>query len=197
MGSFSQTTATGAVEKREFLSRFLCTHSTEYIANKFLYIYGEKNSGKQYYVEEVAAQVFGDDWKSKVYLRIDDGQKYPYKLHAHKVESSVKIICISNSIEHYTKWKALYVNSLLAQFVNDSSEEGLETSENGEAIYKITLVKWNAYNMESLLKFRNRVRDATTECPEVRDKIHEALHDLIREINFLNIDKSQYLITKN
>jgi hypothetical protein len=200
MDPFYQTIVTGAEEKREFLKTFFNTNTIRYdtnnipyISNKFLYIYGEKNSGKQYYIEEVAKKVFGDDWKSKVYLRIDDGQKYPYKMHAHKVESSVKVILISNSTDNYTKLKALYTNTLLAKFVNDDSEDGFEINKNNEAIYKITLVKWHEYNMESLLKFKNKVKDVTTNCPEIKDALIEATKELVREMNFLNIDKSQYL----
>lgn len=200
MENFNQTTCTGAVLKRQFLKEFFNTNTILYdtnnmpfVSNKFLYLYGEKNSGKQYYVEEVAKQVFGDDWKSKVYLRIDDGQKYPYKLHAHKVESSVKVILISNSTDNFIKWKALYSNSLLVHFVNDSSEEGFELTENNEAIYKITLVKWHEYNMTSLREFREKIKNVTTNYPEIKDEIYNAAQDLIREMNFLNINKSQYL----
>lgn len=200
MGHFNQTTCTGAETKREFLKGFFNTNiinydtnNIPYVSNKFLYLYGEKNSGKQYYIEEVAKQVFGDDWKSKVYLRIDDGQKYPYKLHAHKVESSVKVILISNSTDNFIKWKALYSNSLLVHFVNDNSEEGFEITENNEAIYKITLVKWHEYNMASLLEFRKKIKDITLNYPEIKDEIYNVAQELIREMNFLNINKSQYL----
>jgi hypothetical protein len=200
MEHFNQTTCTGAEIKREFLKEFFNTNvinydtnNIPYISNKFLYLYGEKNSGKQYYIEEVAKQVFGDDWKSKVYLRIDDGQKYPYKLHAHKVESSVKVILISNSTDNFIKWKALYSNSLLVHFVNDNSEEGFEITENNEAIYKITLVKWHEYNMASLLEFRKKIKDITLNYPEIKDEIYNVAQELIREMNFLNINKSQYL----
>lgn len=200
MEHFEQTKYTGAEQKRIFLKNFFTnntikydTNNIPYISNKFLYLYGEKNSGKQYYIEEVAKQVFGDDWKSKVYLRIDDGQKYPYKLHAHKVESSVKVVLISNKIDNFIKWKALYHNTLLIHFVNDNSEDGFETNEKNEAIYKITLTKWHEYNMASLIEFRKKIKDVTAKCPEIKDEVYEAAQDLIREMNFLNIGKTQYL----
>jgi hypothetical protein len=200
MEPFNQTTFTGAESKREFLKEFFNTNiikydtnNIPYISNKFLYLYGDKNTGKQYYIEEVAKQVFGDNWKSKIYLRIDEGQKYPYKLHAHKIESSIKVILISNTMDNFIKWKALYSNTLLTQFINDHNEEGFETTENNEAIYKITLAKWHEYNMKSLLEFRDKIREITTKCPEIKEEIYETTHELIREMNFLNIDKSQYL----
>lgn len=200
MEPFDQTTFTGAESKREFLKEFFNTNiikydtnNTPYISNKFLYLYGSKNAGKQYYIEEVAKQSFGDDWKSKIYLRIDDGQKYPYKLHAHKIESSIKVILISDSIDNFKKWKELYPKTVITKFVNDDSEEGFETTENNEAIYKITLAKWHEYNMKSLLEFRNKIKEITSKCPEIKDEIYEVTHELIREMNFLNIGKSQYL----
>ena len=183
-----QRTLTGPEAKREFLNHFFKNSE-----NKFLYLYGDKNTGKQYYIEDVAKEIFDDGWKSYIYIRIDEGQKFPYKLHAHKVESSVKVILISNSTDNFIKWKALYSNSLLVHFVNDNSEEGFEITENNEAIYKITLVKWHEYNMASLLEFRKKIKDVTLNYPEIKDEIYNVAQELIREMNFLNINKSQYL----
>ncbi len=110
----SNRNASTREEKEEILREFLTSDSI-YIdegvpvnQNKFLYLYGEENTGKLTILKQVAKDVFGDNWESKIYLRIDEGQRYPYKLHAHKVESSRKVIFVTNSRISWGKWKELY-----------------------------------------------------------------------------------------
>jgi hypothetical protein len=101
-------------QKKSLLKDFFENESVDYMndipraTHKFLYLYGHTNTGKLTLVKEVAQETFGNDWESKVYLRIDDGQRFPYKLHAHKVESSRKVILITNKRVHWLKWKELY-----------------------------------------------------------------------------------------
>jgi len=183
-----QLILTGSESKREFLNDFL-----KRVDNKFLYLYGDKNTGKQFYLEDIAKEVFADKWKSVIYIRMDEGQKFPYKLHAHKVESSGKVILISNSIDNYNKWKEFYPTTIIVKFINDNLEDGLESTENNEAIYKITLTKWKELNQQTLLDYRNSIYEITDECPEIKNKIIEVTKKLVTDINFLNIGKSQYL----
>lgn len=85
-------------------------------SNKFLFLYGNENTGVLPILKLAVQQVFGDAWESSVYLREDKGQKFPYKLHAHKVESSRKVIFVSKNTEHWEKWKSLYPHSKTYQF---------------------------------------------------------------------------------
>lgn len=188
MESSDQLILTGPQSKRDFLNNFF---KGGY--NKFLYLYGDKNTGKQFYLEDVAKEVFDDKWKSIIYIRMDEGQKFPYKLHAHKVESSEKVILISNSIDNYNKWKEFYPKTQIVKFVNDDIEDGLESTENNEAIYKITLTKWRELNQKTLLDYRNRINEITDKCPEIKKEIYEATQKLIVDINLFNINKSQHL----
>jgi hypothetical protein len=66
--------------------------------------------------------VFGDNWKRHVYIRIDDGQQYPYKLHGDKVAISDKVIFISRGYEHARKWLELYRNSQIVRFIERHEE---------------------------------------------------------------------------
>ncbi len=100
--------------KKELLKNFLEQDNIQYEEgvyrnySKFLYLYGGPQTGKLSFLKEVAEEVFGHHWETKIYLRIDDGQRYPYKLHAHKVESSRKVILVTDKRAHWRKWKELY-----------------------------------------------------------------------------------------
>jgi hypothetical protein len=92
------------------------------IQYNFLFLYGERDTGTIPIVESVAQEVFGDNWKRHVYVRIDDGQQYPYKLHGNKVATSDKVIFISTEDRHLGKWMYMYRASRLARFVEPHGE---------------------------------------------------------------------------
>jgi DNA polymerase III delta prime subunit len=100
--------------KKELLKHFLEQENIQYQDgvyrnySKFLYLYGGPQTGKLSFLKEVAEEVFGHHWETKIYLRVDDGQRYPYKLHAHKVESSKKVILVTEKRVHWRKWQELY-----------------------------------------------------------------------------------------
>ena len=108
--------------KETFLRNFMNDRApahmprVEAIRHNFLFLYGERDSGTISIVESVAQEVFGDDWKRHVYLRIDDGQQYPYKLHGSKVATSDKVIFISTEDRHLRKWLDLYRASRRVRF---------------------------------------------------------------------------------
>jgi len=103
--------------KEESLRRFFSTAlNDEYSNAKFLFLYGNESTGKLYHLKKIAKETYGDSWESKVYVRMDEGKKFPYKLHAHKVESSKKVVFISNSLQHFRKWKELYPSTLFYEF---------------------------------------------------------------------------------
>lgn len=109
-------------EKRGFLRDFMTTRAppdmprVETIRHNFLFLYGERDSGTISIVESVAQEVFGENWKRHVYLRIDDGQQYPYKLHGNKVATSDKVIFISTEDRHLRKWLDMYRASRVCRF---------------------------------------------------------------------------------
>lgn len=84
--------------------------------NKFLYLYGPANSGKLTILQKIAQEVYGANWESKIYLREDTGQRYPYKLHAHKVESSRRVIFVTTSRMTWAKWRELYPSLRTIEF---------------------------------------------------------------------------------
>ena len=108
--------------KETFLRNFMNDRAPEHmprveaIRHNFLFLYGERDSGTISIVESVAQEVFGDDWKRHVYLRIDDGQQYPYKLHGSKVATSDKVIFISTEDRHLRKWLDMYRASRRVRF---------------------------------------------------------------------------------
>jgi hypothetical protein len=83
---------------------------------KYLFLIGEENTGKMHLVEKAAKEIYGENWTSKVYIRRDEGQKFPYKLHAHKVESSAKVIFITTTTAHWNKWVELYPTTKCMEF---------------------------------------------------------------------------------
>ena len=105
---------TNRQSKEAFLKHFmddnsvLTTDEGYFQRSRFLYLYGGAGTGKESCTEKVAHQVFGDSWKDKVYIRIAKNQKFPYKLHSEKVESSKKIIFICRNTEHLAKWRSMY-----------------------------------------------------------------------------------------
>ena len=109
-------------DKETFLRNFMSDRApqemprVEAIRHNFLFLYGERDSGTISIVESVAQEVFGDDWKRHVYLRIDDGQQYPYKLHGSKVATSDKVIFISTEDRHLRKWLDMYRASRRVRF---------------------------------------------------------------------------------
>lgn len=109
--------------KRAFLHEFMTARAplemprVEAIRYNFLFLYGERDTGTISIVESVAQEVFGENWKRHVYLRIDDGQQYPYKLHGNKVATSDKVIFISTEDRHLRKWLEMYRASRCVRFV--------------------------------------------------------------------------------
>jgi hypothetical protein len=115
-------------QKRGFLYDFMTARAppdmprVEAIQYSFLFLCGERDTGTISIVESVAQEVFGDNWKRHVYLRIDDGQQYPYKLHGNKVATSDKVIFISTEDRHLRKWLDMYRASRLVRFVERHGE---------------------------------------------------------------------------
>ena len=115
-------------EKRAFLTYFMNDRApadmprADAIQFNFLFLYGDRDTGTLPIVESVAREVFGDNWKRHVYIRIDDGQQYPYKLHGDKVAISDKVIFISRGSEHARKWLELYRNSRIVRFMERHEE---------------------------------------------------------------------------
>ncbi len=115
-------------EKRAFLNEFMRSRApqdmprVDAINYNFLFLYGERDTGTIPLVESVAQEVFGDNWKRHVYVRIDDGQQYPYKLHGDKVAASDKVIFISRGNQHLRKWLELYQASRVVRFVDRHEE---------------------------------------------------------------------------
>ena len=115
-------------EKRGFLRDFMTTRAppemprVEAIRFNFLFLYGERDTGTISIVESVAQEVFGENWKHNVYLRIDDGQQYPYKLHGSKVAISDKVIFISTDDRHLRKWLEMYHASRCVRFMERHGE---------------------------------------------------------------------------
>jgi hypothetical protein len=109
--------------KRAFLHEFMTARAplemprVEAIRYNFLFLYGERDTGTISIVESVAQEVFGENWKRHVYLRIDDGQQYPYKLHGNKVATSDKVIFISTEDRHLRKWLDMYHASRCVRFM--------------------------------------------------------------------------------
>lgn len=115
-------------EKRSYLRNFMIDRAppdvsrADSIRHNFLFLYGERDTGTTAIVESLAREVFGDNWKRHVYLRIDDGQQYPYKLHGDKVATSDKVIFISTGDRHLRKWLELYRDSQIVRFVDRHEE---------------------------------------------------------------------------
>jgi len=125
--------AENADDKEQVLTSFFENNEVEHMENgmprfrnKFLFLYGEDDTGKLTFLSKVAKTVLGDEWESKVYIRKDEGQKFPYKLHAHKVESSVKIIFITNTKTHWHKWRELYPMTKAMEFRGAEFENNLD-----------------------------------------------------------------------
>ncbi len=119
--------------KEQLLQDFLTTvPSPDGIVNsrKFLFLFGDESAGVLPILKQVAQTVFGDEWESRIYLRDDKGQKFPYKLHAHKVESSRKVIFVSQSTTHLDKWKSMYPHSLVYEFRGIYISPQMQTREN-------------------------------------------------------------------
>jgi hypothetical protein len=109
--------------KRAFLTEFMTDRAPadmsreDAIRFNFLFLHGDRDTGTLPIVESVAREVFGENWKRHVYIRIDNGQQYPYKLHGDKVAISDKVIFISRGREHANKWLEMYRASQIVRFV--------------------------------------------------------------------------------
>jgi len=133
-------------EKREYLINFMLNSSINYteqgyFCSKFLYLYGVTGTGKLELTKSIAREVFGNDWESKIYLRIDEGQKFPYKLHGTKVSNSKKVIFITNTSNYLEKWIELYSSTKCVEF------RGCELMY--RAPRTIMQIKWEDYTNKS------------------------------------------------
>ena len=158
--------------------------------NKFLFLYGDDNTGKLTFLNRVAENVLGNNWESKVYIRKDEGQKFPYKLHAHKIESSVKIIFVTNSKKHWQKWRELYPTTKAMEF--RGAEFQNDADGNGIAIYRIG---WNIFDQnrkntreQELQDLEMIVTSYNGDPNQLRSKLHQFHATLNRNfsIAFLN-----------
>lgn len=128
MNYHEHVTCSTSEMKRAFLHDFMTIRAppdmprVDAIQYNFLFLYGERDTGTIPIVESVAQEVFGDNWKRHVYVRIDDGQQYPYKLHGNKVATSDKVIFISTEDRHLGKWMYMYRASRRARFVEPHGE---------------------------------------------------------------------------
>ena len=132
-------------EKREYILNFMRNSSivtTEqgYFCSKFLYLFGVTGTGKRELTKSIARELFGNDWESKIYLRIDEGQKFPYKLHGTKVSTSKKVIFITNTTKYLSKWIELYSSTKCVEF------RGCEIYRAPRTIMQI---KWEDYTNKS------------------------------------------------
>jgi len=115
-------------DKYAFLRDFMTARAPpdmpriEAIRYNFLFLCGERDTGTIPIVETVAREVFGENWKRHVYVRIDDGQQYPYKLHGNKVATSDKVIFISTGDRHLGKWLDMYRASRCVRFMGHHGE---------------------------------------------------------------------------
>ncbi len=125
--------------------------------NKFLYLYGEQNTGQLSILKKVAQEVFGDRWESKVYLRMDEGQRYPYKLHAHKVESSKRVVFITHSRLTWAKWKELYPGLRTFTFV------GAEVQPDTSGIVRIRYSDHFSRNQQRKEDFARDIQQILTD----------------------------------
>jgi hypothetical protein len=136
---------------REFLEHdyFEEVNGVQINLNKFLYLYGEENTGQLSILKTVAKDVYGDNWESKIYLREDNGQRYPYKLHAHKVESSRRVIFITHSKLSWAKWKELYPKMRTFRFLG---AEVVPNSNGRVTIYYPDFFRENQTRKEEFVK---------------------------------------------
>lgn len=142
-------------QKKELLKQFFEQENIQYEDgipvnySKFLYLFGEQNTGKLALVKEVAQELYGNQWESKIYIRVDDGQRYPYKLHAHKVESSRKVLLLTHKRCHWQKWKELYPSSKTFIF------EGIEVIPNSQGLMTIRYGDFSQQFRATNTQFRN------------------------------------------
>lgn len=146
--------------------------------NKFLYLYGEENTGKLHILKKIAEEVYGPQWETKIYLRIDEGQKYPYKLHAHKVESSRRVIFVTKSRLSWQKWKDLYPSLKTYQFV------GEEINETHQGLLHIQYSEYILRKRQRQLQFRNDVQALLQE-NLISESIFKKLMERIKD-DFIN-----------
>jgi hypothetical protein len=142
--------------------------------NKFLYLYGEQNTGQLSILKKVAQEIFGDRWESKVYLRMDEGQRYPYKLHAHKVESSKRVVFITHSRLSWAKWKELYPGLRTFTFL------GAEAQANTDGIVRVRYFQHFTENQQRKEDFARDIQAIVTETCQTMNVSEDALR-LLKE----------------
>ena len=152
--------------------------------NKFLFLYGHEDTGKLMIVTQIARELFGSTWRNNIYIRVDDGQQYPYKLHAHKVESSSKVIFITNKRRHWQKWREMYPGTKAYQFTG--SEANIEANGNVRLQYqnyqerKIQLVGQLRSDVSLLL---NRYKNEGKITEQVTNELQRNIYSLIVEMH--------------
>ena len=144
--------------KKELLKQFLVAEDIQYEDGipvnraKFLYLYGAHNTGKYTLLKEIAQEVFGSQWEQRMYIRLDEGQKFPYKLHAHKVESSQKIVLVTDKQDYWLKWKDLYPASKTFHF------EGAEITPTPQGHVTIDWPVFMSHHMPRLTTFQTTTK---------------------------------------
>jgi hypothetical protein len=178
----SDRTADSSEQKENLLREFLENDWFEEIngvqvnRNKFLYLYGEENTAQLSILKTVAREVFGDTWESKIYVREDMGQRYPYKLHAHKVESSKRVVFITHSKLSWAKWKELYPNLRTFTFL------GAEIEPNSNGLVSVHYPTYFSENQTRKEEFGKDIRDILKQVCEtmnVAENIQTALKEKV------------------
>ena len=149
-------------------------------SNKFLFLYGEENTGVMPILKQAVQNVFGDNWESSIYLREDKGQKFPYKLHAHKVESSRKVIFVSKSSEHWEKWKTLYPHSKTFRFQEiyiSPEQQNAENLPRGLRNFDIDNLKQNLRN--TMDDFCLQYHLSNSQSIELKGKVLAVLNQML------------------
>lgn len=179
-------------QKKLILKDFFENESLEYIndisraTHKFLYLYGDTNTGKLTLLKEVAQEIFGNDWESDVYLRIDDGQRFPYKLHAHKVESSRKVILLTNKRAHWLKWRELYPTTKTFLFEG----EELTPSPNGSLLIDYNRYRVGRENVST--NFKRSLETLLEQQEGLSEALKKQLHGKIKEL-FCDFLRTEYI----
>jgi len=168
----ADTTETKLAVLTEFLSQ---PANPDGITNsyKILFLYGEETTGVMPILKLALQEVFGDNWESNVYLREDKGQKFPYKLHAHKVESSKKVLFVSKCSEHWGKWKSLYPHSKTFQFLGTY----ISPEQQSSGTFDFDLLKNNL--RETLNNFCHQYHLPESQSIELKGKVLAVLNEML------------------
>lgn len=159
--------------------------------SKFLYLYGKEGTGKLLILKKIAKELFGQNWENNIYLRVDEGKKFPYKLHAHKVESCSKVILVTNTLEHYPKWKSLYPATKAIEFL------GAETLYHEHATCRVKYSNFEEMRNDRHAYARNTLRELfDSSLRRIRQSDEEVDYRTLGEVTSL-LGKVEQLIEEN